>query len=283
VLHHEGLVIWDSLAICEYAAELYPEAKLWPSSREARAIARSVSAEMHAGFASLRGALPMDIAARHPRRVLSRETEDDVARVLTLFRECRARAAKLSGDEAGPFLFGRFSIADAMYAPVVWRFITYDVALDDVARAYCDAMVALPAMKEWEAAAIAEAEALARAREKKSESASATTAPDPRSAQHYYAVIFSSQRTEEAREDYEAAAQTMVELASKQPGFLGVESARGADGFGITVSYWDSLEAIRRWKDVPAHAATRARGKKTFYERYEVRVCAVDRGYKFPT
>ena len=75
----------------------------------------------------------------------------------------------------------------------------------------------------------------------------------------------------------------MVELAAKQPGFLGIESARNADGFGITVSYWDSLEAIRSWKDVPAHAAAQARGRKSFYERYEVRVCAVERGYKFPT
>ena len=107
-------------------------------------------------------------------------------------------------------------------------------------------------------------------------------APDPRSAQHCYAVIFSSQRTPSAEDAYAAASSAMVELAAKQPGFLGIESARGADGFGITVSYWDSLEAIRHWKDVPAHAATQARGKNTFYERYEVRVAVVERGYKFP-
>jgi len=75
----------------------------------------------------------------------------------------------------------------------------------------------------------------------------------------------------------------MDELAAKQPGFLGLEHARNSDGFGITVSYWDSLEAIRNWKDVPAHAAVQARGKKVFYERYEVRVCTVERGYKFPS
>ena len=75
----------------------------------------------------------------------------------------------------------------------------------------------------------------------------------------------------------------MVELASRQAGFLGIESARGPDGFGITVSYWDSLEAIRAWKDVPAHAAVQAQAKESFYERYEVRVCSVDRGYKYPT
>jgi heme-degrading monooxygenase HmoA len=107
--------------------------------------------------------------------------------------------------------------------------------------------------------------------------------PDPGRAQRCYAVIFSSQRTAQANDEYEAAAAAMVELASKQPGFLGVESARGPDGFGITVSYWDSLEAIRRWKDVPSHAAVQERGRTTFYERYEVRVAVVEREYKFPS
>jgi heme-degrading monooxygenase HmoA len=96
-------------------------------------------------------------------------------------------------------------------------------------------------------------------------------------------VIFSSKRTAEVPEAYDITSKAMVELAAKQPGFLGVESARGADGFGITVSYWDSLEAIRNWKDVPSHAAVQSKGKQTFYERYEVRVCTVDRGYKFPS
>lgn len=276
VLHHGELVVWDSLAICEYVAETFPGARLWPSDRALRAIARSVSAEMHSGFASLRHDMSMDVVARHPRRTMSHETDVDVARVEAIWTECLARAATLRGEDEGPFLFGRFSIADAMFAPMVWRFRTCDVVLTEGARAYQATMLALPAMREWEEAAIAEV----RARNEAAAAASPTRTPDPRSL-HCYAVIFSSQRTAEVPDEYEAAAEAMVTLASKQPGFLGVESARGPDGFGITVSYWDSPEAIRHWKDVPAHAAVQARGKATFYERYEVRVAAVERGYKF--
>jgi glutathione S-transferase len=278
VLHHGELVVWDSLAICEYVADMFPDEQLWPADRAARAVARSVSAEMHSGFAGMRRDLSMDVVARHRRGPLSRETENDVDRVQALWTECLARAARLSGDDAGPFLFGRFSIADAMFAPVIWRLRTYDVPIAEAVRAYYETMLALPAMKEWEEAAIAEVKALTAA----AATASPTRTPDPRSAQHCFAVIFSSQRTGSPAEEYETAAQAMVELASKQPGFLGVESARGPDGFGITVSYWDSLEAIRKWKDVPAHADLQAQGRDSLYERYEVRVATVERGYKFP-
>lgn len=281
-LHHGELVVWDSLAICEYVADVFPDAKLWPSDRAARAIARSMSAEMHSGFAGMRREMSMDVAARHPRRAPSHETDDDVKRVLALWTECRARAGRLVGDEAGPFLFGRFSIADAMFAPVVWRFRTYGVEIPEGARAWYETMLALPAMKEWERDAIAEVKALAEA-SSRARAAAPDRTPDPRSAQHCFAVIFSSKRTAEVPETYDAASKAMVELAAKQPGFLGVESARGADGFGITVSYWDSLEAIRNWKDEPAHARVQAQGKKSFYERYEVRVAVVERGYKFPS
>ena len=275
-LHHGELKLWDSLAICEYVAELFPDARLWPTERSARAFARSVSAEMHSGFASMRRHMSMDVTARYPRRALSEETEADVARVVALWTECRTRMAFA---HAGPFLFGRFSMADALFAPVVWRFRTYDVELTGAAREYSETMLALPAMLEWERDAAAEVKALAAA----AATASPTRTSDPRSAQHCYAVIFSSKRTQEDAEAYEEDAKAMVELAAEQPGFLGIESARGADGFGITVSYWDSLEAIRSWKAVPAHAAVQARGRKQFYERYEVRVAVVERGYKFPS
>ncbi|MDB4937862.1 MAG: glutathione S-transferase [Labilithrix sp.] len=275
VLHHGQLVVWDSLAICEYVADLFPDAQHWPAERTARAVARAVSAEMHSGFASMRRDLPMDVVARHPRRTMSRETEDDVVRVQQIWTECRGRA----GD-AGPFLFGRFSIADAMFAPVIWRFRTYDVPIADGARGYYETMLALPAMQEWERDAVAE---VAASKAQAAADPRPAQPPDPQSAQHCYAVIFTSKRTSSTPEEYDATARAMVELAAKQPGFLGIESARGPDGVGITVSYWDSLEAIRSWKDVPAHAAVQARGKKTFYERYEVRVCTVDRGYKFPS
>ncbi len=275
-LHHGAVAIWDSLAICEYVAELFPDKQLWPEDQAERALARAVSAEMHSGFEGLRRDLSMDVMARFPRRSLSRETEGDVVRVLALWSDCRARAAS-ARRPGGPFLFGRFSIADAMFAPVAWRFRTYDVAIaDPAARAYCDALLALPAMQEWEASAAAEVAALNAAPRTE-------RAPDPTSAQHCFAVIFTSQRRANGDDGYGAAADAMEELAAQQPGYLGFESARNPDGSGISVSYWDSLEAIRTFKDVPAHATLQARGRDTFYERYEVRVCSVERGYKFPT
>jgi heme-degrading monooxygenase HmoA len=227
----------------------------------------------------MRRDMSMDVAARFPARAMSRETEEDVTRVQAIWTECRARAASIEGEEAGPFLFGRFSIADAMFAPVVWRFRTYGVALSVGARDYYETMLDLPSMKAWERDAIAEAKALAEAGA--AAAAQPNRTPDPRSAKHCFAVIFSNQRKRGGDEAYEAAAAAMVELAARQPGFLGIESARGTDGFGITVSYWDSLEAIRQWKDEPSHAAVQAEGKKSFYERYELRVCNVERGYKF--
>lgn len=143
------LVVWDSLAICEYAAELAPA--LWPAGTAARAEARAVSAEMHAGFAALRQNMPMNVCAAKPGEGRTPEVEADIARILTIWQACRARHG-----EGGPFLFGAFSIADAMYAPVVWRFTTYAVEAPPVARAWMDAMLALPAMRQWQAGAVAE-------------------------------------------------------------------------------------------------------------------------------
>ncbi|MGK3991792.1 glutathione S-transferase family protein [Sorangium sp. So ce1024] len=151
VLRHGDLVVWESLAICEYVAEVFPAARLWPEGREARAVARAVSSEMHAGFADLRRELPMDVARRHPRRAISDGAARDVARVLEIFRDCRARFG-----QGGPFLFGAFSIADAMFAPVVTRLLSYDVEIDEVARAYAAEITALPAMARWSAAAAEE-------------------------------------------------------------------------------------------------------------------------------
>ena len=272
-LQDGDVTVGDSLAICEYVAELFPDKQLWPEDRAARALARSVSAEMHSGFAAMRRDLSMDVMARFARRPLSRETENDVTRVLDLWAQCRARP---TSREGGPFLFGRFSIADAMFAPVAYRFRTYDVEVTEPsARAYLEALLALPAMQEWEGAAAAEVTALAAA-------PGPDRAPDPTSAQACFAVIFTSQRRSSDDDGYGATAAAMAELAARQPGYLGMESARNPDGFGITVGYWDSLEAIRRWDDVPAHAASEERGRAAFYERYEVRVCTVERGYKFP-
>jgi glutathione S-transferase len=152
----DGEVIWDSLAIFEFLAETHPEAALWPAAGNARAVARSVSAEMHAGFQELRNQCPMDLLARIPKPELPAEVAADVRRIVSIWRDCRHRFGA-----AGPFLFGPFSAADAMYAPVASRFRTYvpDLASygdDGTLQAYVDALFALPAMVQWEREARAE-------------------------------------------------------------------------------------------------------------------------------
>lgn len=143
------VTVWDSLAICEYLAELSPA--LWPLDRAARAEARSVSAEMHSGFSALRQSMPMEIHASKPYEGRSAEVATDIARIVAIWESCRSRYAA-----SGPFLFGAFSVADAMFAPVVWRFLTYAIELPPASRAWVEAMCALPAMKEWQAGALAE-------------------------------------------------------------------------------------------------------------------------------
>ena len=147
------LAIWDSLAICEYLAEKDPS--LWPREPAARAVARSVSAEMHSGFQNLRTHMSMNIRKRHPGKGRTPEALADIARIVAMWSDCLTRFGK-----EGSFLFGRFSIADAMYAPVVLRFRTYEVELPGACRAYADAVLALPAMQDWIAAAQAETETL---------------------------------------------------------------------------------------------------------------------------
>lgn len=147
-LRHGDLTVWDSLAICEYAAELQPEAGLWPDDRAARAVARSVSAEMHAGFTALRQHMPMNIRSKFPDEGRKPGVKEDIDRITALWRQCRSR---YGAD--GAFLFGRFGIADAMFAPVVSRFRTYGVALGEVEQAYADAVWALETMQEWAKAA----------------------------------------------------------------------------------------------------------------------------------
>lgn len=142
VLHDGELVIWDSLAICEYVHELAPGAQLWPVDRAARARARAISAEMHAGFAALRGNMPMDVLSDKAGQGHTPEALADARRVQAIWREALDRSG-------GPFLFGAFSIADAMFAPVTTRFTTYGVELDPASRAYVATIAALPAMQQW--------------------------------------------------------------------------------------------------------------------------------------
>jgi len=156
VLKHGDLTIWESLAICEYIADTWPEARLLPEDVRARAVARSVMNEMHAGFVALRNELPMDInkmgEAAKAGVTPSEAARLDIARVQQIWQDCRGRFGT-----KGDFLFGAFTIADAMYAPVATRFRSYGVHLDPVSEAYVNAIYALPAMQEWCAASAKEA------------------------------------------------------------------------------------------------------------------------------
>ena len=145
-------LVWDSLAICEYLAEKSPS--LWPSGSKARAEARSICAEMHSGFGALRLRMPMAINVSKPFDGRTAEVEADIARIISIWESCRSRFT-----DGGPFLFGSFSIADVMYAPIVWRFLTYAVELPPASREWVKTMSELPAMQEWRAGALAETKA----------------------------------------------------------------------------------------------------------------------------
>lgn len=145
-LSHDGVEVWDTWAIAEYLAESFPKAGLWPEGKVERAHARAVSGEMHSGFANLRSALPLNLKARFPGFKVWEGARADIERITEIWRDCLNRYG-------GPFLFGKISAVDAMYAPVCARFYTYDVALDSVSAGYCRHMLSLPWMKEWTAAA----------------------------------------------------------------------------------------------------------------------------------
>lgn len=151
-LHQDGFQIWESLAIAEYLAERHPE--MWPADEHARARARSISAEMHAGFAHLRRAMPFNLKHRVKGKAAAPEVQREIDRVVEIWTEARTRFA----HDEGPYLFGRFSVADAMFAPVACRFHTYNVKLAPAAQAWCNTILAHPAMKEWYAAAARETE-----------------------------------------------------------------------------------------------------------------------------
>jgi len=142
----ETLTVWDSLAICETIAERYPEAGLWPDDASARAIARSYSCEMHSGFPDVRDQLSMDFAGKQPLPELREDTKTQVARIIAAWSDALS-------TYKGDFLFGRLSVADCMYAPVVSRFETYGAQVPAAVRAYMDRVLALPAMQEWKVAA----------------------------------------------------------------------------------------------------------------------------------
>jgi len=151
-LTHEGASVWDTLAIAEYLHETYPDAGLYPADRLARAHCRSVSGEIHSGFQNLRSALPMNLKARHDSFRLFAGARPDIERIQTIWRECIQRYG-------GPWLFGaQPCVADAMFAPVATRFVTYSIPLDPLCRAYNATIMDWPLMRDWIEAALAEPE-----------------------------------------------------------------------------------------------------------------------------
>ena len=146
-LEHDGISVWDTLAIAEYLNEIKPRAGLLPADQAARAHCRSICGEMHSGFSALRSALPMNLNARIKNFTVWSRAKGDIERITEIWRECLAQYG-------GPWLFGeKRSMADAMYAPVVTRFLTYNVGLDKVCAAYCQTVMSMPEMQEWIAAA----------------------------------------------------------------------------------------------------------------------------------
>lgn len=149
-LTHEGASVWDTLAIAEYLHELYPAAGMYPADRIARAHCRAIGGEIHSGFANMRSALPMNLRVRHKKFPIFSGAKPDIERIETIWQECLERYG-------GPFLFGsQPSVADAMYAPVTCRFLTYAVPMSLTSAAYCETIANWPLMQEWKAEAAEE-------------------------------------------------------------------------------------------------------------------------------
>ena len=265
-------LVWESLAIVETLAELFPNTSVWPRDPEQRMHARSIAAEMHAGFHELRRHCTMNLALRT-------RVELDPARRRELDRfERLVESARAEARESGPFLFGEFSAADAMLAPVATRIVSYGLEVSPVTRAWIDAVYSLPAFQRWEREAAAELMTrplAARIGQPFAGSAQERIPDGP-----CYAVIFSNQRRD-IPSDYEDVATRMAELATTMPGFLDYVSARGPDGFGITVSYWSSLDAIANWRTQVEHAEAQRKGQQHFYASYDLRVARVERRTTF--
>jgi glutathione S-transferase len=274
VLRVDGRAIWESLAIIETLAELHPERAIWPRDPGQRQHARAVAAEMHAGFLELRRHCTMNLALR------TRVTLDPARRAELDRFERLVETARSDATEHGPYLFGAFSAADAMLAPVATRIVSYGLDVGPVTRAWVDAIFALPAFQRWADEAAAEC----RARPP----AAHIGAPLGGDLEHRippgpcYAVIFSNQHAGE-HADYGSVAQRMVELAETMPGYLGHVSARGTDGFGITVSYWDSRQNIANFRANLEHAAAQRTGRERFYASFDLRVARVERHLTFDT
>jgi len=263
--------VWESLAIVETLAELYPERAIWPRELELRTHARSLAAEMHAGFADLRRHCTMNLALR-TRIDLEPARRRELDRFEQLVAGARAEALE------GPFLFGDFSAADAMLAPVATRIVSYGLEVGATTRAWIDAVFDLPAFQRWEREA--QDERLVRPVAAHIGKPFEGSVDERVPAGPCYAVIFSNQQRGEPS-DYARVAERMSELARAMPGYLGHESTRGVDGFGITVSYWSSLDAIAGWRAQLEHTDAQRAGRERFYAKYDLRVARVERHVHF--
>ena len=265
-------LVWESLAIVETLADLFPELAIWPRDAGRRMHARSVAAEMHAGFPELRRYCTMNLALR-TRVALDPARRDELARFEKMVETARADT---SGE--GPFLFGAFAAADAMLAPVATRIVSYGLEVGAVTRAWIDAIYGLPAFQRWEREAAAEREVrpVSARNGKRFEGSVQQRVP----AGPSYAVIFESQRAS-TPSDYAEVADRMDALAATMAGYQGHVSARGSDGFGITVSYWDSLEHIAAFRAHAEHGAAQNAGRAHYYSHYDLRVARVERHVRF--
>jgi glutathione S-transferase len=272
VLRVGSRLVWESLAIVETLAELHAEHPIWPRDAGRRMHARSVAAEMHAGFGELRRHCTMNLALRT-------RVELDPARRAELARfEKMVETARAEATAEGPFLFGVFSAADAMLAPVATRIVSYGLEVGAVTRAWVDAVYALPAFQRWEQEARVELDErplAARIGARFTGSVQERVVAPPS-----YAVVFESRRTSDPS-DYGSAADRMEQLAASMPGYQGHKSARGADGFGITVSYWDSLEHIAAFRAHLEHAEVQRAGRARYYSQYDLRVARVQKHVAF--
>jgi glutathione S-transferase len=272
VLRHGTRTIWESIAIAEYLAELHPNASLWPEDPGARAEARSLSAEMHAGFTEIRRNCTMNVVLR-TKRPIDPATQRDVTRLDAIFRETRARYAS-----EGPYLMGAFGIVDAMFAPIATRFRSYGIEASPEAQAYLDTLLAHPAVARFCEEAEREADTVPAYVEPGRALACGSREHQPDLP--CWAVIFPNQLRPDA-DAYGAVADRMLASAREMPGFIDYVSTRNAEGFGITVSYWSSLEAIAAWRAHKGHAEAQRLGRERFYDAYELRVARVEKRSSF--
>lgn len=272
VLRFRKELIWESLAIVETLAELFPKLPIWPTDPARRRHARALAAEMHAGFPELRRHCTMNLALRTATS-LDPERRRELDRFERIVENAHAEAL---GE--GPYLFGDFSAADAMLAPVATRIVSYGLEVGSVTRSWIDAIYALPAFQRWEREASEERRVRPAARKVGEPFEGPVEERIPEGP--CYAVIFSNQRAAEDS-DYGSTAERMEALAQTMPGYLEHESARGPDGFGITVSYWSSLDAIAGFRAHSEHKEAQQAGLVRYYASYELRVARVERRHGF--